>query len=209
MSYSFDNEYVSLQATEFYEPVKTPEPSLQPETQTRYIPLTKDTPSLKLRLIGSMKNPSQFSKIELMAPNPIQRLMNYYGSALPYPCAQIAFDNTPNYVDLTRLVDGATTAPTDFNVVFDYPNGYYTADHSDLVAPSIFFALTPISATIPIYVRFELPNPHPLKTLTYRPGFRKGPEFYAKKEALYQEVPENQEMFLRTIGGLKRAYDLA
>lgn len=207
--HSFDNEYVAFQAEEFYEPPRTAPTVLQPETQTRYIALTAAEPLLKLRLTGSVKNPSQFSHIVLMAPCPVQRLMNYFGSALPFPCAQLAFDSTPNYIDLTRPVDGATTAPTDFNVVFDYPNGYYTADHANLIPPSIFFALTPVSATTPMYVRFELPNPHPLKTLTYRPGFHQGPEFYSKKEALFQEVPENQEHYLRVIGGVKADHDLA
>lgn len=208
MLHSFDNDYVAFQVEEFYEPPRKPPTPLQPETQTRYIPLTGE-PLLKLRLTGSIKNPSQFSNIVLMAPCPVQRLMNYFGSALPFPCAQVAFDQTPNYIDLTRPVDGATTAPTDFNVVFEYPNGYYTADHADLVPPSIFFALTPISANQPMYVRFELPNPHPLKTLTYRPGFAAGPEFYAKKIDLLTEVPETQEQYLRSIGKMKIEYDLA
>lgn len=203
----FDNEYVAFQVEEFYDPPHKPPVALTPEKQTHYIPLS-DEPLLKLRLTGSVKNPSQFSNIVLMAAAPVQRLMNYFGSALPFPCAQVAFDMTPNYIDLTHSVDGATTSPTDFNVVFDYPNAYYTTDHANMIPPSIFFALTPVSANIPMYVRFELPNPHPLKTLTYRPGFAKGPAFYAEKATMFQEVPENQEQYLRSIGKIKTQYDL-
>lgn len=210
--YSFDNDYVSFQVQEFYYPpiasgAGGATGTIEPEKQTRYIPLRPE-PVLKLRLTGSVKIPSDFSKIEIMAPAPIQRHLNYSGSALPFPCARMAFDGTPNYRDLTRPVDGATTAPTDFEVIFDYPNAYYTAEHNERVSPSIFFAFTPVRSNVPQYIRFELPNPHPLKTLTYRPGFARGPEFYAKKESIVG-VPENAEAYLRQIKDLKTRYDLA
>lgn len=205
MSYTFDNEYVSIQVQEVMAPVSLP--VLQPEKQLKFIAFPVESVK-KLQLKGSFKNPSQFSKIELMAPGPIQRLNSYSGSALPFPCAQMAFDQTPNYIDLTRPVDGATTAPTDFEVVFEYPNSYYAVDHRTLVAPSIFAALTPVESTKPIFVRFELPNPHPLKTLTYRPQFARGPEFYAEK-AERIGIPENQEAYLRMIGTIKSQYGLA
>jgi hypothetical protein len=121
----------------------------------------------------------------------------------------MAFDQTPNYVDLTRLVDGATQAPTDVQTVFHYPNSYYAIDHGTLVPPSLFVVLTRVASVTPIYVRFELPNPHPLKTLTYRPEFAaKGPAFYAEK-AERVGVPDNQEAYLRQIGTLKTTYGLA
>jgi hypothetical protein len=206
MAHSFDNHFVSVQVQEFYDPPLT-DTVISPESQTRYIPLRPE-PVLKLHITGFVKTPADYSKIVIMAPAPIQRFLNYSGSALPFPCAKVAFDNTPNYVDLTRPVDGATTSPTDVDVVFEYPNAYYTADHTERISPSIFFALTPVRSNETLYVRLELPNPHPLKTLTYRPGFAKGPEFYQKKEELVG-VPENQEAYLRAIGPLKAKYDLA
>lgn len=213
--YTFENEYVSLFVQEFIETAPTPA-AQRPEQQTAYNPAYFPAePVKKLQIQGSFKNPSQFSKIELVAPRPIQRGVSYSGAALPFPCAQMAFDQTPNYIDLTRLVDGATQAPTDIQTVFDYPNSYYAIDHRTLVPPSLFVILTPIAgsasvnASSPIYVRFELPNPHPLKTLTYRPEFAaKGPAFYAEK-AERVGVPVNQEAYLRQIGTLKTTYGLA
>ena len=205
MSYTFDNAYVTIQVEEIVAPVSLP--VLEPEKQLTYIPFPAESVK-KLKLTGSFKNPSQFSKIEVLAPGPIQRLMSYSGSGLPFPCAQVAFHQTPNYIDLTRPVDGTTTAPTDFETVFEYPNSYYAVDHRTLIPPSLFCAMTPVESTTPIYVRFELPNPNPLKSLTYRPRFSQGPDFYAAKADLIG-VPENQEAYLRAIGPLKATYGLA
>jgi hypothetical protein len=131
-------------------------------------------------------------------------MMNYSGSGLPFACANMAFENTPNFYVFTPEESFGG-----FEITFSYPNSYYTADQWTIVSPSIFFGFTPISGNTPTYVRFELPTPEPLqlKSLNHRPQ-RKGPEFYAAKEGILG-VPENQEAYLRSIGTVKAKYGLA
>ena len=70
-----------------------------------------------------------FSRAKLMAANPIDRMSNYSGSGLPFPCADIAFENTPNLKHITTSNFGAT---------FEYPNSYYLPNGIDKVPPTIY-----------------------------------------------------------------------
>ena len=56
-----------------------------------------------------------FSKAKLLAANPIDRMSNYAGSGLPFPCYDIAFDNTPNIKHINESNYAAT---------FEYPNSF-------------------------------------------------------------------------------------
>lgn len=125
---------------------------------------------------GSIVNMASYNKVEVVAPAPIDRMMNYSGSGLPFPCAEIAFENTPNRI----LVD----ASGKFKGRFAYPNSYYTHDAFKKIVSSIFVVLHPnASAQDPIVVRMELPEQVPLtvRSLTHRPK-RTDPEFYRQKE---------------------------
>jgi hypothetical protein len=219
MSYSFDNEFVSVQVAEIVEDFTVgtgakgaeagAEAGAKAGAEAKYNPIVPNAPTPvpvlpKLRLRGSFKSPSSFSKIECLAAAPIDRFMNYSGSGLPFACANMAFENTPNYY-LFRPEETFGG----FDITFVYPNRYYTADHTTLVAPSIFFGFTPISGNSPTYVRFELPTPESLslKSLGHRPE-RKGPEFYSAKADIIG-VPINQETYLRSIGSIKSKYGVA
>lgn len=130
-----------------------------------------------IRLQGRVINRAAYRAVEIVAPAPIDRMTNYSGSGLPFPCAEIAFENTPNhiFVDESGQFDGA----------FAYPNSYYTHDAFNKIVSSVFAVLHPKNddATEPIVVRMELPEQVPLtvRTLTHRPK-RVDPEFYRKKE---------------------------
>ena len=52
--------------------------------------------SSKLLIEGYVKNPLQYNKMLILAPNPIDRMINYSGSGLPFPNEHIAFENTKN-----------------------------------------------------------------------------------------------------------------
>ena len=68
----------------------------------------------KITITGTITQP--FSKAKLYAANPIDRMSNYSGSGLPFPCSYIAFDNTPNIKHINTPEYGA---------VFSYPNSFY------------------------------------------------------------------------------------
>jgi len=140
---------------------------------------------------GGLFNPLLYSERYVLAPNPIDRMFNYTGSGLPFPCANIAFEGTPNQaqIDISGL----------FNVVFKYPNSYYLPDARTKIAPSVFLSLSKNNMEEPELVRFELPDPLPLKTLSYRDG-RDGPEFYDRIGGL---GVHSQEYILRHMADAK------
>lgn len=133
------------------------------------------TESGSVQLRGRVANRGAYEHVEIIAPAPIDRMTNYSGSGLPFPCAAIAFENTPNRIDV-----GANGA---FEGTFAYPNSYYTEDAFRKVVSSVFAVMHPRNGAEPIIVRMELPEQVPLtvRTLTHRPK-RVDPEFYRAKE---------------------------
>tara|TARA_Y100000389_G_C17354332_1_gene460217 strand:+ start:188 stop:646 length:459 start_codon:yes stop_codon:yes gene_type:complete len=106
----------------------------------------------KVIVTGKINQP--FTKAKLFAANPIDRMNNYSGSGLPFPCYDIAFDNTPNIKHINSGNYGAT---------FEYPNSYYMPNGRDKVPPTIY-----LSVDDKIIEAKELVDPLPLKTLTHR-----------------------------------------
>lgn len=128
----------------------------------------------KLVLKGAVKNPTNYKKILLIAPNPIDRMMNYSGSGLPFPCADIAFENTPNKM----LVDESGT----FNTIFLYPNSFYLQNGRDKVVSSVYLSLTDHNGRTR-HLQYQMPELNILRTLVNRSS-RTGPEFYGAKDYL-------------------------
>ena len=106
----------------------------------------------KVIIHGNIAQP--FSRAKVMAANPIDRMSNYAGSGLPFPCADIAFDNTPNLKHINTSNFGAT---------FSYPNSYYLPNGIDKVPPTVYLIIDD-----EIVESKVLPDPLPLKTLTHR-----------------------------------------
>lgn len=149
---------------------------------------------------GAVKVTEHFDKVELFAANPIDRMMNYTGSGLPFPCSRVAFESTPNY----HVVSGEK-----FNdVLFMYPNSYYTEDWKRRVEPSIFFKFSRATSD-PVFVRFEIPQRDMLKvrTLTYRDRLRLGPQSYSVKEDVIPICGAEETM--RRYADIKIHQDLA
>jgi hypothetical protein len=136
----------------------------------------EELPALELRLRGLVLNPAKYKRVEVIAPNPIDRMASFSGSGMPFPCGAIAFEATPNWINVDPAGDGH------FEGVFKYPNSYYTQDAKTKIKPSIFVILTP-AAGEPTFVRLELPDPLPVRTLTHREerGVL-GPSFYTIKD---------------------------
>lgn len=124
-----------------------------------------------LRIEGRVLHPSNYKQMELFAANPIDRMMNYAGSGLPFPNPAIAFENTPNYLRISK--SGA------IHTVFQKPNSYYGFEKQQKVNPSLFVVLTQKNGE-PLYVHFPMRDPFPLKTVYYRKE-RTGPDFYERK----------------------------
>lgn len=155
-------------------------------------------PDGRLDVRGQVLKAGEYDEMEVVAANTFMRMMNYSGSGLPYPCASVAFENTPNWHNIPR--DGQ------FQTVFSYPNSYYAIDTVTKVPPSIFVILKNKSEKEPIFVRIDLPDTLSLRTLTYREG-RDGPDFYFKKAKIIGV--RGQEEILRMIGDVKEQYHVA
>ena len=154
----------------------------------------------KLTIHGKIMNPANYSRMELLAANPIDRGMSYNGSGLPFPCPSIAFDESPNYYLIPENGEFS-------NVVFSYPNSYYTVDGKTKVIPSLFLTLHPKSGEKNIHVRLELSDTLPLRTLTHRPHHSAGPLYYSAKEQLVEM--QGAEATARTYANYKIKYDIA
>lgn len=145
--------------------------------QNPYLQATIDIVDDRVKIRGSITHRAKYARAELIAANPIQRMMNYSGSGLPWPCAAFAFQGTPNILEIPA--DGK------FEADFAYPNSYYTTDGVEKVVSSVFAILYPRNGSDAVAVRMELPEQTPLqvRTLTYRPKMT-SPTFYSNKEEI-------------------------
>lgn len=152
----------------------------------------------ELLVSGKVKNYRRYKEIEIFAANPINRMMNYSGSGLPFPCPAIAFENTPNRIT-------SVDEEGNFKKKFLRPNSYYTECGQKKIKPSIYVKLVQ-EGKEPLFVKSELEDILPLRTLFYRTE-RTGPEFYEKK-AIVMDV-QNQEDILRQTKEVKIKYGCA
>ena len=153
----------------------------------------------KVHIKGTVLSAARYESMQLVAASPATRGVSYSGSALPFPCPQIAFDETPNVADVPS--NGV------FDTVFDYPNSYYSHDAFTKVVSSVFLMLQERGAAA-VFVRFELPDRNILRSLTHRPERRMlGPQFHSMKEDIIGIA--SQEEILRRIGTVKETYGLA
>lgn len=106
----------------------------------------------KVYIKGTINRP--YNNAKIIAANSIDRMSNYSGSGLPFPCADIAFDNTPN----VKVINTPS-----YEAVFSYPNKFYLPNGKDLVPPTVYLVVD--GAIIDSYV---LPDILPLSTLNYR-----------------------------------------
>lgn len=177
MSYSFDNEFVQCTI------------------------LIEDDINAKISVKGHVKQMASSKEVIVSAPNPIDRMTNYTGSGLPFPCQYIAFENTPNYAKITEPSGS-------FDLKFSYPNGYYTTDAYTKIEPSIFVTFHwKDSSKESTMVRLPIADPLPLRTLSYRPNFYKGPEYYSAKTDIIGV--RGAEATMRALADAKVQYGIA
>ena len=161
-----------------------------------YVDCVVNAGGRQVRVSGNVRVPSAYSKMIVMAANPIDRMTSYTGSGLAFPCPNMAFENTPNHA---IIPDSGG-----FDVQFSYPNSYYTSDTSQRVPPSVFLTLERLGQES-IHVRIDLEEALPLKTLTHRPG-RSDPDFYARENII---PPQSAEGVMRSLAFAKIAFNIA
>jgi hypothetical protein len=122
----------------------------------------------KIKISGFIKNYMNYSKMAIMAPNPIDKITSFSGKGLPFPCELIAFENTPNFeiINSNGVID----------VLFDYPNSYYAPNGYTKIISPIIISLDGKKIII------QLNDLCPLKTL--RDRSRGDPNFYGMRELI-------------------------
>ena len=152
-----------------------------------------------VKIRGSLPDVADYQSVLVIAANPINRMTSYSGSGLPFPCQDVAFQDTPNYAYITE---------TTFDLTFSYPNSYYSYDNWTKVPPSVFVIMTPTdSSKEPIVHRHELVDPLVLRTLNYRSGRYEGPSFYARKEDII--TMQGAEGVMRAMADAKARHNIA
>ena len=122
----------------------------------------------KIKINGVVKNHTNYSKMAIMAPNPIDTITSFSGKGLPFPCELIAFENTPNFeiINSNGII----------NVEFLYPNSYYSPNGYTKIISPIIISLDGKKIII------QLNDMCPLKTLNDRS--RGDPKFYGMREII-------------------------
>jgi hypothetical protein len=151
----------------------------------------------KIKISGMIPNRNNYKNVLLIAPNPATKMSSYSGTGLPYPCADIAFESSENMY----IIDESGV----INTIFWYPNSYYTVANKKKIISSIFFIFETIDGNKE-FVRFELKDLYPLRTLVNRDS-RTGPEFY---DAKHHILPvDTAEVIMKKYAELKLNLDLA
>lgn len=140
---------------------------------------------------GYLRIPSMYKKKVLMAPNPPDRMMSYSGSALPFPCEEIAFEKTKNYYEIGN--NGV------IDVKFKFPNSYYNPEGLKKIVSPLLLLLDDTK-----YI-YETKDMYPLKTL--RDRVRGNPSFYAIKEVILPVADAEDTMINYSIA--KAKYNIA
>jgi hypothetical protein len=150
-----------------------------------------------IKITGMIHNRLLYKNVLLIAPNSINRTASYSGTGLPFPCADIAFENSPNVyeVDTTGMID----------IVFTYPNSYYTVANKKKIISSVFAVFESNDGTHK-FIRLQLKDIYPLRTLVNRES-RNGPEFYEIKHEILDV--NTAELVLRQYAKIKTMYNIA
>jgi len=141
----------------------------------KYLKLEIAINNEKISIDGFLLNDINIYKsVKLIAANPIDRMVNYTGSGLPFPNDTIAFENTPNIFIIKE---------NRFKTEFSYPNSFYTIDGFNKIDSSIFIHIVTLTNNN-IYEKMSLTDLYPLKSLTYRHSRNTEPIYYDHKNVV-------------------------
>jgi hypothetical protein len=133
-----------------------------------YVKINVDIIENKVSIKGFVKNPSNFKKMLILAPNPPDNITSFSGKNLPFPSEIVAYENTKNF----KILDKSGN----IDVVFEYPNSYYTPSATTKIISPIIVSLDGNESM------FNLEDRYLLKTLTDRK--RSDPFFYSTRELI-------------------------
>ena len=111
----------------------------------------------KIKITGFVKNPMNYSKMAILAPNPIDTITSFSGKGLPFNFEIINSNGN-------------------INVDFSYPNSYYAPNGYTKIISPIIISLDGKKIII------QLDDICPLKTL--RDRSRGDPKFYGMRELI-------------------------
>ena len=125
--------------------------------------------------------------VHFRAPAPPDHLTSFSGSALPFPNAHVAFENTPNQG--TVKVDAASRV----TIPIMHPNVYYSPFEDSYVGPHVEIRYASATDRAPRMWKIELPYRAPRFRSLGPPAQRKGPGFYRSR----RDATRTQERILR------------
>jgi len=121
------------------------------------------------------------SILEYYAANPPTYMFSYSGSALPYPNANVAYDN--DYNSGKVIIKN-----NDFEFNIKYPNSFYSQLGNKYIEPHVIIQITDTSGFKydPVFVKLD--NGIPFRNLSHHPPLenwkRNNPFFYYNKDDL-------------------------
>ncbi len=122
------------------------------------------------------------------AANPPNYMTNFSGSGLPFPCPEMAFDNTPNK-GAVKVVDGS------FKFNIHYPNSFYAGHGNNYIEPHIYYRLCGDPSIEHKVNTIKIGEGIPYRTLSYPqnilPNVNKGVYFYDGEDTLPIRTQEN------------------
>lgn len=153
----------------------------------------------RVKIEGYIFNRQLYKNVLLMAPNSMNNTASYSGTGLPFPCADIAFEGSPNIFEVGY--DGVV------NTIFTYPNSYYTVANKKKIISSIFAVIEHLDGKTD-YVRLQLKDLYPLRTLVDREAkYTNGPDFY---EIKHEILPvDTAEAVMKAYAQAKAQFDIA
>lgn len=134
------------------------------------------------------------TKIVFWAAAPPDYRTSYSGSGLPYPNADVAFQQTPSYGTVPVSADGS------FSFCIPFPSGYYTDLGTLYVQPHVRVQVVTSGKPGPVET-IKVAEGVPFRLLTYPPipqtAPRCSPQFYNNRDML---PVRTQEQVLRDSG---------
>jgi hypothetical protein len=152
----------------------------------------------QIKIEGTVYNRQLYKNVLLIAPNSANKTASYSGTGLPFPCADIAFEGSPNIFSVGY--EGF------INTVFTYPNSYYTVANKKKIVSSIFVVIEHQDNRTE-YIRLQLKDLYPLRTLVDREAKQvNGPDFYDLKHEILPV--DNAEAVMKAYADAKIRFDI-
>lgn len=153
----------------------------------------------RIHIEGVVFNRQLYKNVLLIAPNSMNKTASYSGTGMPFPCADIAFEGSPNMFSVDY--DGVV------NTVFTYPNSYYTVGNKKKIVSSVFAVVEHLDGKTD-YIRLQLKDLYPLRTLVDREAKQvNGPEFYDLKHEILPV--DTAETVMKAYAKAKVQFDIA